>query len=144
MHGVQQLGELIETLPVLAGVLLALHDGFPQLLNVRHPNIIEHRLALQTVLWHCAEQQQDLHAQILVVGNLQPDELAGNLQHLLALVGHVGQLHPLLVDDEVWCKAKHVAVALLVRSPAQTERHEEEPGALQQSHLVVQMQVPET
>ena len=43
----------------------------------------------------CAEQQQDLHAQILVVGNLQPDELAGDLQHLLALVGHVGQLHPL-------------------------------------------------
>lgn len=45
----------------------------------------------------CAEQQQDLHAQILVVGNLQPDELAGDLQHLLALVGHVGQLHPLPV-----------------------------------------------
>lgn len=43
----------------------------------------------------CAEQQQDLHAQILVVGNLQPDKLAGNLQHLLTLVGHVGQLHPL-------------------------------------------------
>ncbi len=53
MHGVEQLGELIETLPVLAGVLLALHDGFPQLLNVRHPNIVEHRLALQAVLWHC-------------------------------------------------------------------------------------------
>lgn len=53
MHGVQQLGQLIETLPVLAGVLLALHDGFPQLLNVRHPNIVEHRLALQAVLWHC-------------------------------------------------------------------------------------------
>lgn len=43
----------------------------------------------------CAEQQQDLHAQILVVGHLQPDKLAGNLQHLLTLVGHVGQLHPL-------------------------------------------------
>lgn len=53
MHGVEQLGELIETLPVLAGVLLALHDGFPQLLNVRHPNIVKHRLALQAVLWHC-------------------------------------------------------------------------------------------
>lgn len=53
MHGVEQLGELIETLPVLAGVLLALHDGFPQLLNVRHPNIVEHRLAFQAVLWHC-------------------------------------------------------------------------------------------
>ena len=42
----------------------------------------------------CAEQQQDLHAQVLVVGHLQPDELAGDLQHLLTLVGHVGQLHP--------------------------------------------------
>lgn len=43
----------------------------------------------------CAEQQQDLHAQVLIMGNLQPDELAGNLQHLLKLLGHVGQLHPL-------------------------------------------------
>ena len=42
----------------------------------------------------CAEQQQHLHAQVLVVGHLQPDKLAGDLQHLLTLVGHVGQLHP--------------------------------------------------
>ena len=42
----------------------------------------------------CAEQQQHLHAQVLVVGHLQPDKLAGDLQHLLTLVRHVGQLHP--------------------------------------------------
>lgn len=126
VHGVQQLGELVESLPVLAGVLLALHDGFPQLLNVRHADLLKHCLTLQAILrhcvwggnaqyqqlslwiepWHlgnqlqregltCAEQQQDLHAQVLVVGNLQPDELAGNLHHLLKLLGHVGQLHPL-------------------------------------------------
>lgn len=53
MHGVQQLGELVETLPVLAGVLLPLHDGLPQLLDVGHPDLIKHRLALQAVLWHC-------------------------------------------------------------------------------------------
>ena len=56
MHGVEQLGELIETLPVLAGVLLTLHDSFPQLLDVGHPNLIKHRLALQTVLWHCGRE----------------------------------------------------------------------------------------
>lgn len=50
----------------------------------------------------------------------------------------------LLIDDEVWCEAEHVAVALLVRPPAQAERHEEEPGALQQGHLIIQVQVPET
>lgn len=43
----------------------------------------------------CAEQQQDLHAQVLVVGDLQPDKLVADLQHLLALVGHEGQLHSL-------------------------------------------------
>lgn len=43
----------------------------------------------------CAEEQQNLHAQVLVVGDLQPDKLTGNLQHLLTLVSHVGQLHPL-------------------------------------------------
>lgn len=43
----------------------------------------------------CAEQQEDLHAQVLVVGDLQAHELAGDLQHQLALVRHVGQLHPL-------------------------------------------------
>lgn len=53
MHGVQQLGELVETLPVLAGVLLAFHNGFPQLLNVRHADLLEHRLTLQAVLRYC-------------------------------------------------------------------------------------------
>lgn len=125
MHGIQQLGELIETLPVLAGVLFALHDGFAQLLDVGHADVVKHRLALQAVFWHCrrrrakeqlqvlitaesvgvprfpgcgdaspsltcAEKQQDLHAQILVVGDLQTNKLTGNLQHLLALVSHVG------------------------------------------------------
>lgn len=50
----------------------------------------------------------------------------------------------ILVYDKVWCEAKHVAVTLLVRPPAQTKRHEEKPGVLQQSHLIVQVQVPET
>lgn len=49
-----------------------------------------------------------------------------------------------LIYDQVWCKAKHVPVTLLVRPPAQTERHEEEPGVLQQSHLIIQVQVPES
>lgn len=53
VHGVQQLGELVETLPVLAGVLLALHYGFSQLFDVRHADLVEHRLALQAVLGHC-------------------------------------------------------------------------------------------
>lgn len=43
----------------------------------------------------CTEQQQDLHAQILVVGHLQPDKLIADFQHLLALVAHEGQLHTL-------------------------------------------------
>lgn len=50
----------------------------------------------------------------------------------------------ILVYDKVWCEAKHAAVTLLVRPPAQTKRHEEKPGVLQQSHLIVQVQVPET
>ena len=53
MHGVQELGELVEPLPVLAGVLLALDDGLAQLLDVRHADLVEHHLALQAVLWHC-------------------------------------------------------------------------------------------
>lgn len=53
VHGIEQLGELIETLPVLTRILLTLYDGFTQLLDVRHPNIVEHRLALQAILWHC-------------------------------------------------------------------------------------------
>lgn len=43
----------------------------------------------------CTEQQQDLHAQVLVMWHLQSDELVTDLQHLFALVGHEGQLHPL-------------------------------------------------
>lgn len=48
-----------------------------------------------------------------------------------------------LVDDEVGGKAQHGAVALLVRTPAQAEGHEEEPRALEQCHLVVQVKAPE-
>lgn len=58
MHGVEQLGELIETLPVLARVLFTLHDGFPQLLDVRHPDLFEHCLALQAVLWNCVRRER--------------------------------------------------------------------------------------
>lgn len=43
----------------------------------------------------CTEQQQDLHAQVLVIGHLQSDKLITDLQHLLTLVGHEGQLHTL-------------------------------------------------
>lgn len=57
VHGVEQLGELVEALPVLAGVLLALHYGFAQLLDVRHADVVEHRLALQAVLWHCGGEK---------------------------------------------------------------------------------------
>lgn len=53
--------------------------------------------------------------------------------HRLKIDGYV------LIDDQVWCEAQHVAIALLVRPPAQAEGHEEEPGALQQGHLVIQM-----
>lgn len=57
LHGVQQLGELVEALPVLAGVLLPLDDGFSQLLDVGHPDLVEDRLALQTVLGDCTHAQ---------------------------------------------------------------------------------------
>lgn len=48
-----------------------------------------------------------------------------------------------LVDDEVGGETQHGAVALLVRPPAQAEGHEEQPGALEQRHLVVQVEAPE-
>lgn len=60
LHGVQQLGELVEALPVLAGVLLPLDDGFSQLLDVGHPDLVEDRLALQTVLGDCTQAQTSM------------------------------------------------------------------------------------
>lgn len=57
-----------------------------------------HQSALRRLT--CAEQQQDLHAQVLVVGDLQANKLVGDLQHELALVRHVGQLHPLPGRDD--------------------------------------------
>lgn len=38
----------------------------------------------------CAEEQEHFHAEIFVVGHLQPDQLIGDLQHLVTLVVHVG------------------------------------------------------
>jgi len=48
-----------------------------------------------------------------------------------------------LIDDEIWSETQHASITLLVGSPAQAEGHEEEPGALQQCHLVIQVQVSE-
>ena len=58
VHGVQELGELVEPLPVLAGVLLPLHDGLAQLLDVGHADLVKDRLALQPVLWHCSGERK--------------------------------------------------------------------------------------
>lgn len=49
-----------------------------------------------------------------------------------------------LVHDQVRGEAQYGPVALLVRAPAEAKGHEEEPGALQQGHLVVQVKVAET
>lgn len=48
-----------------------------------------------------------------------------------------------LIDDEIWSETQHSSITLLVRSPAQTEGHEEEPRALQQRHLIIQVQISE-
>lgn len=49
-----------------------------------------------------------------------------------------------LVNDQVWSKAQQVAIGLLVGPPAQSKSHQEHPGVLQQGHLVIQVQIPET
>lgn len=41
----------------------------------------------------CAEQQQHLHAEVLLIGHLQPHKLPADLQQLLTLVVHEGQPH---------------------------------------------------
>lgn len=48
-----------------------------------------------------------------------------------------------LVDDEIGGKAEHATITLLIGPPTKTEGHEKEPGALQQCHLVIQVQVTE-
>jgi hypothetical protein len=65
VHGVKKLGELVEALPVLAGVFLSLDDGLPQLLDVGHPDLIKHCLTLQTIFRHCGGQ--DIIYQLLCV-----------------------------------------------------------------------------
>lgn len=57
LHGVQKLSELIEPLPVLAGVLVPFDDGFAQFFNVGQADFIKHSLALQPILWYCSDQR---------------------------------------------------------------------------------------
>lgn len=49
MHGVQQLGELEEALPGLAGVVGCFSHRTPELFNVINPHLLERRLVLQTL-----------------------------------------------------------------------------------------------
>lgn len=50
MHGVQEFCQLVEPLPVLTGAAFSLDNGFPQLFDVGHPDLIEQLLALQPFL----------------------------------------------------------------------------------------------
>lgn len=50
MHGVQEFCQLVEPLPVLTGVAFPLDNGFPQLFDVGHPDLIKQLLALQPFL----------------------------------------------------------------------------------------------
>lgn len=49
----------------------------------------------------------------------------------------------ILINHKIWCEAQHVSVTLLVGSPAEPEGHEEEPGTLQESHLIIKVKVSE-
>lgn len=118
MHRVQQFSQLIKSLPVLAGVPFPLDDGLAQLLDVRHADLLEQGLALQAFLGNCREEEQGLHAEILLVGDLEAGELSGHHEHVFALFIHTGEIHPLLVNDQVWSKAQQVAIGLLVGPPA--------------------------
>lgn len=48
-----------------------------------------------------------------------------------------------LIYDEIWGKAEQSAVTLFIGPPTEAEGHQEEPGALQQCHLVIKVQVTE-
>lgn len=63
------------------GVLIPVEE------RVRRPRC--HRRGVIT----CAEQEKDLHAEVLLVGQLQPHKLFADVQHLHTLVVHEGQLH---------------------------------------------------
>lgn len=56
MHGVQQLGELVEPLPALPRVVGAFSYHLPQLLDVVCPHFFKCRLAFEAILWNCVEK----------------------------------------------------------------------------------------
>lgn len=117
VHGVEKLGELIETLPVLAGVLLALHYGFSKLLDVVHPDLLKHCLALQTILRHWGEKTRSRssslcekahlkpHLTILILKDLYFLPITTTLQHIYCwgtkISDHASKLTQLLIVNNV-------------------------------------------
>ena len=53
VHGVHQLGEVVEELGAPRHALLPLVDGFGQLPDVALAHLVKGRLALQSLQWHC-------------------------------------------------------------------------------------------
>ena len=53
MHGVHELGEVVEQLGAPGHALLPLVNGFGQLPDVALAHLVERRLALQSLQWHC-------------------------------------------------------------------------------------------
>lgn len=83
----------------------------------------------------CPPSLEKLHKNILKTPNyskkiIQPLTSTRRLIRSQTSCNRFGAEQPLnyvLIHDEVRSKAQHVAVALLVRPPAQTESHEEKP-----------------
>lgn len=48
----------------------------------------------------CGEEQQGLHAQILLVGHLEAGQLSGHHEHVLALFVHTREVHPLPEEEK--------------------------------------------
>lgn len=58
VHGVQQLGELEEALPGLAGVVGGFSHRTPELLDVIQPHLLERCLVLQTLFGNWGKKEQ--------------------------------------------------------------------------------------
>lgn len=55
MHGVKKLGQLVEPLPALPGIVGTLRYHLPQFFDVICPHFFKRSLAFEAILWNCVE-----------------------------------------------------------------------------------------
>lgn len=116
LEGIHESGQLDKPLRTV-GLSAAVNEAI-QFIYVGIPQIIKVLLIFQTLHWDDTEEEQCLHAEELLMSDLEQDKLLGHVPHPDAVLVHAGDTHPAVVEYKVRSKVQHSGIHIFVGPPS--------------------------